>query len=119
MNELCYQPTPYDVPMIKVEIRTWKIENGVASYETFLSKPVENIKDLKPKQIIPKVDEGTTSFDIIPVFCFYLDDGVAVGKKLAPMAAQLFNRTTIENHYTNIACIPVPVQYNGDMLPSD
>src|ERR1017187_373563 len=114
-----HQPTPFDPAMIKCEIKTWQMKNGKAHYQTYLTRAVKAKDDMKKKEIVPLVDEGDTSFDMIPIFCFYHDEGVAVGKRLAPMAAELFNRSTIENHYTNIACIPVPVQYNGDMLPGD
>ncbi len=101
-------------------VKTWFInEEGLAAYECFESDPLPLHKEPKDKDILKKVDGGFTSFKCIPIFLFVLDEGIAVGSKLAPMAAEHFNRTTIENHSTNRACLTVPVLYRGEMMPGD
>ena len=118
VNCVSYQPTPFDPPLVKYEIKVWSLNaEGLAQWETYLTRAVKDEKDLKKKEVIAKVDEGVSKFKRIPIWCMYLDDGIAVGAKLAPMASEDFNRRTIENHSTNKGCITVPVIYKGDMLP--
>jgi hypothetical protein len=117
VDDCPYQPTPFDEPKHIYKIKAWSIRDGIAVYECYESDPLSVGKEPKDKDILRKVDEGTTSFKKIPIICFQLDEGIAVGKKLAPLAAEHFNRTTIENHSTNRACLTVPVVYRGDMLP--
>ena len=113
-----FQPSPFDPPMQKYCVKTWFInEQGFAAYECYESNALPLGKEPKIKEVLKKVDEGVTSFKQIPIFCFQLDEGIAVGAKLAPMAAEHFNRITIENYSTNRACITVPVHYKGDMFP--
>ena len=92
-------------------------EQGLAAYETYQSEPLPVGKEPKDKDVLNKIDEGITSFKSIPIIYFKLDDGVSVGGKLAPMAAEHFNRTTIENHSTNRACLTIPVVYRGELMP--
>jgi hypothetical protein len=112
------QPTPFDPLKQKYCVKTWFVnEEGFAAYECYESEALPEGKKLKDKDVLKKVDEGTTSFKRIPIFFFCLNDGIAVGKKLAPLAAEHFNRTTIENHSTNKACLTVPVVYRGELMP--
>lgn len=111
------QATPFDPPMHQFFVKCWSLRDGIAVYECFQSEPLPLGKQPKDKDLLKKIDEGETSFKRIPIFCFKLDDGVSVGAKLAPMAAEHFNRTTIENHSTNKACLTIPVVYRGEMLP--
>lgn len=112
------QCTPFDPPMVRYCVKSWLInEEGFASYQCFQSQLYPQGKEPRDKDLLTLIDQGTTSFKRIPVFCFKLDSGISVGAKLAPMAAELFNRSTIENHYTNRACITVPVMYRGELLP--
>lgn len=119
VNCVPVQPTPFDPPMHKYEIKTWFMKDGVAAYECYESQPFSSGKEPKDKDVLKMVDEGVTSFKCIPIFHFCLDEGVAVGKKLAPMASEHFNRTTIENHSTNKACLTIPVVYRGEMFAGD
>src|SRR5580692_2493035 len=117
-SEVPFQASPFDPALIQVEIKAWMMsESGVASFEIYRSRPVERVEDLSDKEILPLIEEGETTFDRIPIFCLHFNDGIAVGKKLAPMAAELFARKTLENHATNRACITVPVLFRGDILP--
>ena len=118
VNCLPVQPTPFDPPMHQYEVKTWSMTpDGFAAYQIYQSQPLPLDKEPKDKDLLLKIDEGITSFHCIPIFYFCLDEGVAVGPKLAPMAAEHFNRTTIENHYTHKACLTIPVVYRGDMMP--
>lgn len=113
-----YQPTAFDPPMRKYYIKNWFMdEEGYAAYECYESDAYPMDKEPQDKDILRKVDEGVTSFNRIPIFYFKIDAGIAVGAKLAPMAAELFNRTTLENHATDRACITVPTLYKGNMFP--
>ena len=114
-----FQATPFDPPMQQYIVKTWsRNEAGEATWQCFQSQPVPLGKEPKDKDVLQLVEEGTTSFQRIGIFYFCFDEGVAVGAKLAPMAAERFNRTTIENHSTNRACLTVPVVYRGEMMPS-
>jgi hypothetical protein len=117
-----HQPTPFDPPMQMYFVKTYELKEvmgkGVLScYECYQSDPLPLGKEPKNTDILKKVDEGDTSFKSINIIYTCLDDGIAVGKKLAPLAAEHFNRTTIENHSTNKACLTVPVLYRGEMFP--
>jgi hypothetical protein len=115
-----YQPTAFDPPLYQYTIKVWSMDpSGFAAYQTYQTQPLPKDKEPKPKDLIPLIDEGITSFKQIPIFCFQLNSGISVGAKLAPMAAELFNRTTIENHSTNRACITVPVHYKGNTYAGD
>lgn len=115
-----YQPTPFDPPMCIYVVKTWFLnDQGMACYECYESQPLPLGKEPKDKDVLQKTDEGVTSFKSIPIIYWCLDEGVAVGQKLAPLAAEHFNRTTIENHSTNKACLTVPVVYRGEMFAGD
>jgi hypothetical protein len=111
------QETAYDPPMHKFCIKTWYMEEDRVAWEIFKSQALPLDKEPKDKEILIREDSGITSFLSIPIICFELDKGVAVGAKLAPLAAEHFNRSTLENHATNKACLTVPVVYRGEMLP--
>ena len=119
LAELHYQETPFDPPLKQFEIKIWMMnDEGYAEYKIFRTRPIENEQDLQDQEIIPLIDQGTTSFTRIPIFKMFFDDGICVGKKLAPMAAEHFARTTLENHMTNKACLTIPVVNRGSMLPA-
>lgn len=112
-----YQPTPFDPPMHVYCVKVWQLDpEGYATYECYQTQPFAPGKEPKDKEVVAKTEEGTTSFKRIPIFKFHLEDGMAVGARLAPLASEHFARTTLENHATNKACITVPVTYRGDMF---
>ena len=110
------QLTAYDPPMQKFCVKTLFMEEDKVCWEVHRSKAFPLDIEPKPKDIIFREEFGTISFKKIPIICYEVDEGIAVGEKLAPMAAEAFNRRTLENHSTNKACLTIPVVYRGGML---
>ena len=111
-----HQPDAFSELAYIYNVKIWSMKDGLAHYDMYECDPIPASKLIEDSRLFKLIDSGDTSFKCIPVCKVQLDPGLCVGTRLAPMAAELFNRTTIEKHSTNKACITVPVVFKGDMF---
>jgi len=116
--ELPVQKTPLAKPMKQFRIVLWELENDVAICTSHLTKPVSSIKDLDDRYEVPLEDQPIiTSYPCIPIKVMNLHSGLAIGAKLAPLAAEHFQRRTHTNYSAYRDALIVPTHKRSNMIP--
>lgn len=108
-NERIIQDKPLDTPMKQVEFKLWTLDNNVARWDLYQSKPIKLTQQFKDSEEIPLVDGGETSFHEIPVFSLNIPAGLHLGDKLGPVVEEYFQRRSFLVSNMNKTCIAIPV----------
>lgn len=95
------------------EFKVWRITNGFASWELYRTKVYNSADGPNDTDDVPKVGDGITSFDCIPILELTLSDGMWLGNKLATLAVEHFQRRSALVAAENRALFAMPVAYLG------
>jgi hypothetical protein len=119
---------PFDPPgMIREEFKVWvREESGLVTWKVFATPPHPVSKPPKPNDDVPLVEEGTTSFDSIPVLELVVPPGLWVGNKIGPLVREHYQRRSALVSAQNKSLFALPVAYlgpemsaSGDALPAE
>lgn len=116
-NDLCQQEGPLSDPVRKVQFIVWTMDNGFAKVSIYESDPLQG-EELQDEQELTLVNEVTTSFTEIPIFCLCLEDGLAIGEKIGPICIEYYQRRSLAVVSQNKSCIAIPVVYLGPDTPA-
>lgn len=106
------------------QFKIWTMREGVGYWEEWQSELMPAKRSFTNQTKYTLKNQGTTSFQEIPIFCFSIDKGYHVGQQIGPLCQEHYQRRSFMVSNSNKTCVGLGVitlgpeiTAPGDALP--
>jgi len=90
------------------EFKVWQRQDASVTWQLFRTAPFTDDRPPRAQDDVPLVDQGSTSFRVIPLVELSLPSGLWVGNKIGPLAKEHFQRRNVLIAAENKSLFAIP-----------